>query len=169
MKTFKHYITEIGDSTYPFEYEGSDGEENNPRQYSLKRSTDKDGGGKHQYTINHPTDKNKNISVTISHEYNVDNRGKRSAEVSFTRENDRSHDKTNDMSTVESARVFSTIHKIMKKHAESNPSVYNFEFASDKSEPTRQNLYKRFTSKLGGRTEDENKSYNTHIIPAKNL
>lgn len=152
MKSFRYYITEIGDSAYPFKYEGSD-----------------DDGEYHHYSIKHPTDEKKNISVMIRHEYPEEEGGQHSAEVSFTRENDFSHSQKNDMTTGESAKVFSTVGKIMKQHAESNPSVSHFEFTSDKQiEPSRQSLYKRFTSKLGGSTENEG-NYNNHVIPTKNL
>ena len=154
MKTFKYYITEIGDSTYPSEYEGS-----------------AVGGLYHHYSVKHPTDSNKDLRVSIRHDP-ASNRGKRSAEVSFTRkEGPKSHAQTNDMSTGESVKVFSTVHKIMKQHAESNPSITHFKFTSDKNtEPTRRSLYTRFAKNRGGTTksDDENETYD-HTIPAKNL
>lgn len=154
MKTFKHYITEIGDSSYPFKYEGS-----------------KINGKHHHYSIKHPTDENKDINVVIRHEKGFDGGDKHSAEVSFTRKNNYNHSLVGDMSTGESVRVFSTVHKIMRQHAESNPSVSHFKFTSDKGmEPSRQSLYRKFTSKSGGSTDsDGDETFNNHIIPAKNL
>lgn len=154
MKSFKYYITEIGDSAYPYKYEGSD-----------------DAGEYHHYSIKHPTDENKDIKVLIRHEKESDGNNNHSAEVSFTRKNDYKHLLVGDMSTGESVRVFSTVHKIMKQHAESNPSLSHINFTSDKETyPSRQSLYKRFASKIGGSTDSVgDKHFNTHIVPTKNL
>ena len=158
MRSFKQYITEIGDSSYPFHFMGSD-----------------DDGEYHHYHISHPTDPNKDTSVIITHEYPA-TEGKHEAEVSFRRANNPGilgFHKTGDMSTAESAKLFSTVHKIMQHHAVNNPNVSHFIFTSDKSEPTRGKLYDRFAKKVGGeidrKYEGEPRGYTEYRIPADKL
>lgn len=160
MRSFKQYITEIFDSVYPWDYEGPDEHEED-----------------HNYRISHPTDSNKDILVTITHNYYPAIKGKHGAEVNFRRANNpgmRAYNKTGDMSTGESAKVFSTVHKIMRHHAENNPNVSHFEFTSNKElEPTRGKLYDRFAKEVGGvinrQYEGGSPGYTEYKIPADKL
>src|SRR5210317_553017 len=101
MRSFKQYITEIGDSPgYKWKYIGLERDEQT-----------------HAYHIEHPEDSSKNTLLRITHEYpdvdpdwhdpdeHIENQ---SAEVNFTRIGG-DYEQTRDMSTGETVKMFSTI------------------------------------------------------------
>lgn len=67
-----------------------------------------------------------------------------------------------------SAKVLSTVHRIMKHHAAAYPNVKEFIFSSDNDEPSRVKLYSRYTLKHGGK--NVHTGFDTyHTVPTKNL
>jgi len=157
MRSFKQYITEIGDSSFPWRFTGSD-----------------EDGEYHRYHISHPTDSSKDTAVTIIHDYPDSEGEKHGAEVTFRRKGETGNDrfkKTGDMSVKGAANMFATVRDIMRHHAENNPSVSHFEFTSDKSEKSRRKLYDRFTKKIGGEIDRrfEDDGIINYVIPANKL
>lgn len=155
MRSFKQYITEIGDTSY---------------NYTKKKL--KDPSSKtHEYLVKHPTDENKDTSVVIHHDSETLGGPVNNAEITFFRKNVKGETRnlqTNDMTPSESAKVFSTIHNVVKDHAANHPGIKSYFFSSDKNEKSRNRLYKSFTNKIGGSSEDMG-SYTNHSVKRKNL
>lgn len=148
MLSFQEFINESGDSHYPYK-----------KTAALN--------GIHHYGFTDDTGKGK--TVIISNHNNT----KRSADVVF-HDDDRqysSYDKKYSASGElkhKAVKVFSTVKHILSKHLSDHPHITEYEFYSDKHEPSRVNLYKRMTQKMGGTSEDGEDDVR-HVIPVDKL
>lgn len=157
MRSFKQYITEIGDSSYPH----------------FKVTPENSTSHYHSYKIKHPTEENKDINVVIRHDSETLDGPLNNAEVTFSRvkgfNRGQRYAQTNDMTPSESSKVFGAIHNIMKEHAAKNPHIKTYGFSSVKDENGgREKLYKTITKKMGGTSKDLG-SETMHLITRKNL
>lgn len=140
MKTFKQFLGESLDRSFPYKYHG-EGEENT-----------------HEYSFS-PGKKASKIRVSIIH-----NDKKRSATVTFHREDGQEtatgeHPRT-------AAKVFGTVAKIVKEHGKKHrSSIDNINFSAAKSEPSRVSLYRRITKRLGGKETEPGKKETNFTVP----
>lgn len=146
MQPFRQFVSESGDSSYPYDYRGI--------EHNVV----------HQYQIHHPT--GKKFKVSIFHDMPGNNAsvefGDESkavgADVQVTHEHPR-----------DSHKILSTVHKIMKDHSYEH-GINTYHFTSDKSEKSRVSLYTKFTKRFGGKTvESPNRNFFHHKIPTDNL
>lgn len=140
MKSFKQFLGESLDRSFPYKYHG-EGEENT-----------------HEYSFS-PGKRASKIRVSIIH-----NDKKRSATVNFHREDGQEtatgeHPRT-------AAKVFGTVAKIVKEHGKKHrSSIDNINFSAAKSEPSRVSLYRRITKRLGGKETEPNKTETNFTVP----
>lgn len=73
------------------------------------------------------------------------------------------------------AKIFKTMHNILKHHAQSNPDAKEYHFTSEKDHYTgslnsRNKLYSHFTKRLGGKNVNHSDEHEVdHFIPAHKL
>lgn len=65
----------------------------------------------------------------------------------------------------DSGKILSTVHHIISHHISQNPNIHTVVFTSDNDEPSRQKLYDRYTTKLGGYSVP-GRHETTHFVPA---
>lgn len=146
MKTFKSFISESGNSHYPFKTGNSDLIGGHTYYFQ-------DNTGKHKgvYVKNHD---DREHATVVFYEHDPDGFN---STFDATGENGHS-----------AVKVFSTVKHILKHHSIRYPSIHTYSFSSEKSEPTRERLYNMFVKKMNGSTK-EGATVNHHFIPAKTL
>ena len=65
----------------------------------------------------------------------------------------------------DSGKILSTVHHIVAHHISQKPDIHTVVFTSDNREPSRQKLYDRYTTKLGGYSVP-GRHETTHFVPA---
>lgn len=65
----------------------------------------------------------------------------------------------------DSGKILSTVHHIVSHHISQNPDIHTVVFTSDNKEPSRQKLYDRYVTKLGGHSVP-GRHETTHFVPA---
>lgn len=132
MLSFVQYIDEAGSFSYPYE----------------KTSYDKTFD-KHTYQFEHPT--GKKFKVNISHN------SRDEADVHFfdDAKGGRGGSKISSEHPRDAHKILSTVHHIIKHHATLYPEVRAYMFTSDKKEPSRVKLYKKFTDAHNGRSYEK--------------
>ena len=159
MFGFKKFISESLDSSYPLNTNGINKVELPVGTYS------------HQTFRFNDHKKNKHV-IHFAHNSN----NNEEASVSFHPENDSSYDATGDQGH-HALKMFSTAKKAMEQYSSDNPHVKILKFTSDKEvdhtgpnpvarESSRTKLYRNFTRKAGGSTEEGEFSL-THKIPTE--
>lgn len=154
MLTFKQYIAESMDTSYPYKKD--------------KKITDDYASTHHRYTFK---DRNKKIHhVRISHEKDESGKETGSAGIAFT-DSDRSVEETGKQGR-HAIKIFSTVKKIADDHANKHKNITNFKFVGFKSfdpkkkSESRTNLYDRIVNKLGG-TIKKREMGHSYSVPVK--
>lgn len=154
MFTFKSFLTEVGQFSYPFEKTG----------YM--------GSGENKTHVYHFTDEKDNpTKVEITH-YKNKKTGKTNAEVSFLDPSERPGRRVDASGKkgYASVKTFSTINNIMRAHQKENPHVDEYSFTSAAHEKSRGSLYNKFANKLGGSSKMTADGLDViHKIPAKSF
>ena len=142
MITFSQYITELFNQHYDYTKGKVD--------YNQKADTEKhkfhfhtDNGNKIHVEIKHHPSKNKKVN----------------SEVSFYTD-DHDPDKHDDQITNKegrsSAKVFSTVHHILRDHLQKHKHIEHVSFASEQGEPSRTKLYRHLAKSFAQKhTEHE--------------
>lgn len=156
MFSFRSFLLfEAGDSPYAF------------KEVS-KRDQDTYGSDDHPHTAVYRF----KDEVGTPYFANVIHYNDKHAEVSFgTHENDDPFVSPYELRRdkgLKAARIMSTVHHIIKRHAARHPLLNTINFTSDIIEPSRVKLYTNYTKRLGGTTNDSEQDIYSkiHTIPA---
>lgn len=126
--------------------------------YDFSKNETTSSSKTHNY---HFSDGDRHYRVQIMHSPHKDG----AADVSFATidEKGKTDVKKSDAGVGKSHKIFSTVHDIMKHHAEKH-GIERYAFSASAKEPTRQKLYNRLATKHGGGLADIDHNGTHHYI-----
>ncbi len=142
MITFTQYLTELFN-----------------KHYDYKKSSK---AGEHSYHFHSENGSKYHVNI---HHYNEGSKKKSEAHVNFENIDspERNKQKISNTEGHSAAKVFSTVHHIIKHHMAEHPHMQHVSFGAAHSEPTRVRLYKHLAKTFAHKHTEKTMNQGTHF------